>query len=714
MVKYLDRAQNYTQRVVQHQNLANISARGGQIEAEEYDFLGVSNPTAANTIAARVLKTVSSPLSKVNFSANRSATVLRPGSVFKLEWPKLGIASVIYRVTELDLGTLESPTIRVTAVEDIFSIPSVAYTAPQPSGWVRPTDEPVPLVAQKLLEAPRAFYGDSRVVMTLGVRAGGQELGYLVYSDPAGGTAYTETNDVTSTTPSGLLTADYGASTHALDATGFTIENTDGLIDFEAITAQQRAQGEFLLLIDDEFLAATDVVDNLNGTYTVTGVQQGVLDTLPTRHLAGARVWFVTEGYGTTALDPYASLVTVRAKLLPYTLRATLDLADAASTLLTVVDRAVKPYPPSNLRVNGAYFLDAVITGASTLLTLAWNHRDRTQQVDDVAVLQQNAASIGPEAATTYTLKLYDQNGILRRTEAGLTVNTYTWTAETTDSQLSGDIAVVNFTGADGSTTIVDDAGSTWTASGGAQMLSGSMEFDGTNDFVATPDAANWQLSGAFTLEVFDIVFDSLATTQSIAAQWDAFSPFSNNRGWYWQVGTDGRIALTYSTDGSSTTVRTAAVASITAGVPYNLAISRDLDNNLYFFVNGVLTDTFAAQSWVTFNANSPLSLGAISTQGSSPTSNYFDGRLKAFRFTRDEARYTANYTPDTLPLVFTPYALNSAGRIMLETFRDGVQSFQTYDFNWTRPDATPPIFALNTEADDILITESDNTIILE
>jgi hypothetical protein len=166
MVKYLDRAQNYTQRVVQHQNLANISARGGQIEAEEYDFLGVSNPTAANIIAARVLKTVSSPLSKVNFSANRSATVLRPGSVFKLEWPKLGIASVIYRVTELDLGTLESPTIRVTAVEDIFSIPSVAYTAPQPSGWVRPTDEPLPLAAQKLVEAPRALYGDSRVVIT--------------------------------------------------------------------------------------------------------------------------------------------------------------------------------------------------------------------------------------------------------------------------------------------------------------------------------------------------------------------------------------------------------------------------------------------------------------------------------------------------------------------------------------------------------------------
>ena len=44
--------------------------------------------------------------------------------------------------------------------------------------------------------------------------------------------------------------------------------------------------------------------------------------------------------------------------------------------------------------------------------------------------------SIGPEAGVTYTLRLYDQNGTLVRTETGLTGTSYTWSTEDTDSGL--------------------------------------------------------------------------------------------------------------------------------------------------------------------------------------------------------------------------------------------------------------------------------------
>lgn len=436
IVSYVDREQNFTQRTVQVQNLANISARGGIIEAEQYDFLGFSNPEAALKTAARVLKTVSSPLSKVSLRTNRVAYTLRPGSVFRLSWPALGISSVVYRVTEIDYGTVEQPEISITAVEDIFSVSVVAFTSPGPSGWVNPVSGPQPLAAQRLVEAPRVFYGDSRMVVTLAARDGGQDLGYLVYADPAGGAAYTEIADVPGFTPTGLLMAGYGASTHGLDTVGFTIGATSGMDSLDDATATERGAGQNLVLIDNELLAWTTKVDNGDGTYTFTGVLQGVLDTVPTHHAAGTRVWFITDGFGLTSLEPYLSDVTVSAKLRPYTVRQTLPLGDAVAMSLTTASRAAKPYGPSNVRVNGLYFRDAVIPGGTDPLVLTWHHRDRLQQVGATTVLQQDAASVGPEAGVTYTVKLYGEDGALKHTESGLTGTSYTWTTEVADSMI--------------------------------------------------------------------------------------------------------------------------------------------------------------------------------------------------------------------------------------------------------------------------------------
>jgi hypothetical protein len=438
MIRYLDRAQNFTERVIQHQNLANISARGGKIEAEEYDFLGVSNPTAANVIAARVLRTVSSPLSKVNFEANRDGTTLRPGSVFRLSWSALGITSVVYRVTEIDTGTVDSPAVKITAVEDIFSTGSVAYTAPSASGWVNPVQPPQPVAEQALVEAPYFIAGltDTRWLLTLAVREGMQELGYQVWSDPAGGTAFALSADNPGFVASAKLEDAYGASTHASDATGFVVYDVDGAGALESITTAERAAGQNLLMIDNEIMGWATVTSLGSGRYRISDVLQAQLDTLPAEHAADARVWFLTEGAGLTKGEPYTSNATVNVKLLPYTVRETLAIGDAVAIDKTLVFRANKPYPPAGMTVNSAYFNDAVIAGHSDLLVLDWNHRDRTQQVDEALLLAGSAANIGPETDVTYTIKLYGELGTLLRTVTGHTSDTYTWTTESADSGL--------------------------------------------------------------------------------------------------------------------------------------------------------------------------------------------------------------------------------------------------------------------------------------
>ena len=65
--------------------------------------------------------------------------------------------------------------------------------------------------------------------------------------------------------------------------------------------------------------------------------------------------------------------------------------------------------------MNGQGFDVAWITGA---LTASWAHRSRLQQT--VHLVTQSETSIGPEAGTTYTVRVYGETGALIRTESGI------------------------------------------------------------------------------------------------------------------------------------------------------------------------------------------------------------------------------------------------------------------------------------------------------
>ena len=397
IIKYLDRSQNYTERSIQHQNLANISARGGQIEAEEYDYSGVSNATTANAIAAKVLRTVSSPLSRVNFEADRSGTKLRPGSPFKLQWPELGISNIIYRVGAIEYGTLESPGTKIGAVENAFSVSSVAYSTPPPSGWTNPAGALQDLADVKLMELPFAMNVDERrFVMIMAAPTMGQELGYQVWADLAGGTSYVQTNDTNDLSAVGQLTAAYNRVT-ATDS-GFTLDTLSG---GEDILEDVASNDGWLINIDDEWVYATGAVDNMDGSMTFSGVTRGVMDTVPSDHADNAKAWIISAGYGElTPSEPLEADGTVRVKLLPYSAGTPLPIASATARTLAVTNRSKRPYPPGKLRVGGS----AYPATASGTVGVTWEHRNRLTQA---SVITQDGTGITPEDGTRYNMRLY-------------------------------------------------------------------------------------------------------------------------------------------------------------------------------------------------------------------------------------------------------------------------------------------------------------------
>lgn len=403
IVQYTDRT-TFETTPVQYQDLANIDVRGGMIDSEEFSYLGFSNSTAAMNTAARVSKMKASPLVSAKMSLNRIGYQLRPGSAFWLRKPNRGLANVLMRVIEINYGTLDDPAIKITAMEDIFAVNAVAYVPPDPSDWQPPVGAVVPFSQQRIIEAP-AFGAEDmsrRYLITMGVPSSNGVIAYDVWTDTSGGTNFQQTNAVDALTPSGVLVAGLSRSGPETGVS-FTVTAVVGVSDIEAGTAGSRESGENLLLVGDEIIAWQNITNNGDGTYTISGAWRGVLDTVLGEHAAGSRVYFMSEGAGTTNEDGYGGDVTVNTKLVPKSIVDTVPLDDADEILLTTDARALRPLVPGKFRVEGVIPGPAV-TGQ---FSVSWAHRNRLDEV----VVSQAENSRTPEPGTTYNLRVRDSGG---------------------------------------------------------------------------------------------------------------------------------------------------------------------------------------------------------------------------------------------------------------------------------------------------------------
>lgn len=435
---YIDRAENFTERVCQHQDLGNIQARGGEIAAETIDYKGVSNATVAALLAARAIKSLSYPLANVHLTCNRDAWALRPGSCFLFTWAPLGIANSIYRVTRINYGSLLEGMIDLDAVEDVFAVSGDAFAPPGASTWVDPNQSPGPCQEQALFELPYQAMGglEKRFVAALAGRDTGQEYKAEIWTDPAGGSDYLKTGEIPAFAPYGYLTV---ALEHITEAS-VTVHLRAGkdLTTLADATDAEHQQGKNILLIGDEFFAWKTISANGDGTYSVGTCWRGVLDTVPEAHAAGSPVLFLSAGVGTTAETEYPADCTVNVKILPKTFGETLAIADAAAVSITTASRAWKPLPPGRIRLNGTRSWDT-ITGDATV---TWADRNKVAQTAAQRVYSQDEPDISGGPQGNYTVETL-VDGVVVHTDTGVTAKTHTYPAATREADSADGLAPV-------------------------------------------------------------------------------------------------------------------------------------------------------------------------------------------------------------------------------------------------------------------------------
>jgi hypothetical protein len=425
LVLVYTRADTFKETSITVQDLANIQAQGAVV-SQTRRYPGITSDALAARVALRDLAAVSTPLAKVRLTVNRRAWSLTPGEVFKLVWPALGIEGLVMRIAAIEGGTLTRGAIRIDAVEDVFGLPAASYTAPQPPGWVDPVPTPSAANPRWIVEAPywdiaRAMsaselaYLDATdcFLQTLGGRPAAGALNYQIHSKTSSASTYNERGQ-----------GEFAPHAVLAGAIGQAVTST--LTYHSEVDIDLVAAGSYAYL-NDEVVAITAI----NATAKTLTVNRGALDTVPTNHAAGSRIWFAD---GFQGVDPteYAVGETVNARLLTVTGKGTLALASAPTDSRAMNRRQNRPYPPGNVRINGAVYPVA----AKGDLVIAWSHRDRLSQT--VSLTAQSAGNIGPEAGVTYTLRIYGESGSLRRTYSGLTgtSQTYTLADDTADSGL--------------------------------------------------------------------------------------------------------------------------------------------------------------------------------------------------------------------------------------------------------------------------------------
>lgn len=407
------------------QDIAVLEMQGGASVPVVRDYRGIPDDATASKVALRELRTLATPLARAEIVANRQAWDLRIGSVFRLQWPPLGIVDMAMRVVSLDYGTLTSGRITIEAVQDVFKAAATVIGTPPASGWTSPVSAPAASPQRLAMEAPywvvaREVYGDnatlladvdplSGLLLATGDRPSGDAYDYRVYSR-TGSAAYTDRGSG-AFSPTAILDVAVGRTD-----TVFAIR--DG-VDLDFVEPDTWAH------VDGELVKVVSV------TATTFTVKRGVLDTVPAPHAANAVIHFADDFKGVD-LTEWSSGQVVNAKMLTRTGLGTLLEASAPVDSVTMAQRFIRPYAPGNVLVNGVAY-PASVTGD---LTIDWAHRDRTLQT--AYLVEQGEASIGPEVGTTYTVRIYNaqSGGTLIRTYSAIagTSQVYTAAQATTDN----------------------------------------------------------------------------------------------------------------------------------------------------------------------------------------------------------------------------------------------------------------------------------------
>lgn len=391
-----------------------------RVNAETLDFPYFMNMRNAEVVANWKLKQLSTGAFKGSFTTGwREARKWNRYDLIRLPWSKRWTGTILVRIMSINLG---GPANNEVSIDFIEVVPS---TGMMNTSIV--ADDPIekPLPPQPIHYEPfeMPYY---LAVMALGQRQVDEELAYesnfglvgVVAEQPQSNSLYAVmmTNNYDEWVRAGSIqyseTVD-SDQTISKASTSFTVKNWKKIANFPVGTLIQC--GKEWLTGFAEWMVFQGV-DPYTG---VVSVKRGALDTHPKEWDLGLKLYFCGNDVAYDQTE-YIAGEKVLVSALTTTPSGVLELKGSHSVEMKA--RAIRPYPPANVKINGAYWPETHIVTNDIVLT--WAHRNRLQQTGG-EILGWYEGNVTAEDGVTYSYELVCENVILD-SQSNITANTVT------------------------------------------------------------------------------------------------------------------------------------------------------------------------------------------------------------------------------------------------------------------------------------------------
>jgi len=387
----------------------------GHTNAESVELPYFMNMRNAEIVANWKLKQFSTPAWSGSFTTGwREARKWNRYDLIRLPWSKKWNGTILVRIMKINLGNGTDNTVTIDFEEVIPYSGEMNTTIaidesmnegvlpPQPSEnavFEAPYYLTVLRAGQTNAELELSNNPDIGYVVAIAAKPQSNSINALLYTDSGVG----EFEQVSRLDYCDILQLDQPI-----------IETTSSFTVTGSLT--QTANSNNLILLNGELMGFV----NFDDATKVLTVKRGVLDTLPQKHHSGSLFVFDLSDIAFDSTQ-YAQSEVIEAQVLTTTPSGVQELA-ATGAPVEIHARAIRPYPPANVKFSGAYFPEIQIVTNDIVLT--WSHRNRVQQTGG-DTLGWYEGDVIREDGVTYSYELISENVVLD-SASGIDANTVT------------------------------------------------------------------------------------------------------------------------------------------------------------------------------------------------------------------------------------------------------------------------------------------------
>lgn len=370
--------------------------------SENVDFPYFMNRRNAEIVGNWKLKQLSTPTWRGSLKTGiEQARKINKYDVILLSWSSKNIVDLPVRVMNINLGDSINNTVTLDFIE-VIPYSNISYSDTYVDEKV---DDRLPpqhnlntAFEIPYFESVQRF-GQSQVDLELSTNP---EIGYLMASaakpqnNSLNAQLYTDKATGVYANMSKVGVVDYCPALYLDQPIGFIdtvfkVKDIDSVSD-NGVSGFTGATSGTWIILNNEIM----VYESFDAELMQITVKRGALDTVPHKHTSGA-IFFSDEFSGFDS-NQYVQSEIVKYQVLTSTPSALQQLELGNTGEVEFNSRAIRPYPPANIKINGEYYPDEIETD----LVITWVDRNRTQQTggdivgwyDGNITIEQNTSTI--------------------------------------------------------------------------------------------------------------------------------------------------------------------------------------------------------------------------------------------------------------------------------------------------------------------------------